>query len=232
MIQVERTATPQSLVEHATVWTREYLDARAIEDAAPTSDNTKQRKQREAKYAQDDVKKALKAMFHRKCAFCERKRDYPHIEHFYPKTGFPRQCFEWENLLLACEVCNGPEYKGTKFPLDAGGSPLFINPCVEDPNDHLEFVFEPDSVHPDGFIAIVRGKTKKGETTMKILGLNRPNLIEERNELLFPYYIKLAEEAGNGDAISRRLLQKACNSKSVFAAFARSLWRQFVGSYP
>lgn len=232
MIQVERTAKPQSLIDHAAKWTQDYLDARAAENGEPTAENKKRRKIAEGKYAQQDVKKALGGMFHRKCAFCERKRDYPHIEHFSPKTDFPAKCFEWENLLLACEVCNGAEFKGTKFPVDALGNPLFINPCAENPDDHLEFDFEEDENHPDGFIAVVRGKTAKGETTSKTLGLNRPNLIEERNETLFPYYLKLAEEAGNGDAKSKRLLEKACNSKSVFAAFARTLRRQFVGENP
>lgn len=99
------------------------------------------------------------------------------------------------------------------------------NPCLENPEDHLEFVFEEDAMHPDGFIAVVRGKTEKGKTTISILGLNRPNLMADRNDLLFPYYIKLAEEAKNGDVKSIKLLRRACESKSVFAAFARSLWK-------
>lgn len=225
MIHVERTTKPQSLVDHAVIWKQQYIDARMAEDSNPTAENKKWRKQVETKYAQNDVKKALRRMFHRKCAFCEQKRDHPHIEHFYPKANFPERCFDWENLLLSCEVCNGAAYKGLKFPLDTDGNPLFINPCFENPEDHLEFVFEEDAMHPDGFIAVVRGKTEKGKTTINILGLNRPNLMADRNDLLFPYYIKLAEEAKNGDVKSIKLLRRACESKSVFAAFARSLWK-------
>lgn len=229
MIKVNRTAKPQSLLNHASSWTQDYLDALDAELANPTTENKKRRKTAEGKYAQVDVKNALKSMFHRKCAFCERKRDYPHIEHFYPKTTYPEKCIEWENLLYACETCNGPAYKGTKFPLTAAGDPLFVNPCDDDPDEHIEFIFEPDDAHPDGFITLVREKTEKGKTTIKELGLNRLNLIEERNEFLTPYYLKLAEMAGNGDEKSKRLLQKAGESASTFAAFARSLYRQYVG---
>jgi hypothetical protein len=44
--------------------------------------------------------------------------------------------------------------------------------------------------------------------------------------------MKLAEDVGNGDKKSKQLLEKACNSKSVFAAFARSLRKQYVENNP
>lgn len=232
MIKVNRTAEPPSLEQNGNTWKTEYLAARVEEENNPTETNKKRRKQVEGRYNQTDVRQALNAMFHRKCAFCERKRDYAHIEHFKPKTTFADQCFEWKNLLLACEVCNGPAYKGTLFPVDTNGSALLINPCLEDPNTHLDFLFEEDALHPDGFIAVIRGKTEKGNETIKTLGLNRMNLLEERNEILLPYYQKLAEEAGEGDPQARRLLERACASASVFAAFARSLYRQYLGHYP
>jgi len=39
--------------------------------------------------------------------------------------------------VLSCTACG--RYKGTKFPLDASGKPLLINPLEENPWEHLEF---------------------------------------------------------------------------------------------
>ncbi len=229
MIFVLRAAKPQSLVDNAATWEQEYLVARQEEVLNPSVANTKKRKKNEQKYKQRDVKTALSAMFYDKCAFCERKKDYPEIEHFYPKTTFPEKCFEWENLILSCKQCNGPSNKGTKFPLADDGQPLFIHPCEGDPSEHLAFVFELDDAHPDGFIAKVKAKTQPGEATRHELQMNRLNLLKERTTYLLPYFLRLAELAKDGDEKSLDLLRKACQPQSVFAAFARSLWSDVVG---
>ncbi len=229
MIYVQRSAKPQSLVDNAATWEQEYLHARQEEELRPSIDNKKLRIKIEHKYRQNDVKNALSAMFYDKCAFCERKKDYPEIEHFYPKTTFPEKCFEWDNLILACKQCNGPKIKGTQFPLADDGQPLFIHPCEVDPSDHLAFVFELDEAHPDGFIAKVKAKKQSGEVTLRDLQMNRLNLLKERTTYLLPYFLKLAELAKDGDEKSLDLLNRACQPQSVFAAFARALWNDVVG---
>lgn len=233
MIAVTRTDTPQSLAQNATTWTTEYIAARTALAADPKSVTLKnEKKQAEGKYAQADVKQALKDMFHNKCCFCERKRDYPHIEHFRPKETYPDLCFIWENLLSACEVCNGATYKGVKFPLAADGTPLFLNPCEDNPEDHIDFVCEQDDAAEDRFIAVLKGKTDKGKTTIKELGLNRINLIKERSQYIAPYYVTLALLARDGDPIAKDLLDKACQSHHPYTAFMRTLKTTFVGETP
>jgi uncharacterized protein (TIGR02646 family) len=222
MIFVKRTDMPASLANNAQLWVKEYLVARVVEDENPSEVNKKARKRAEKKYAQDDVRKALsEGMFNGKCAFCERKKDYPEIEHFYPKSTYPEKCFEWENLILSCKQCNMSPNKGIKFPLSSDGQPLFINPCEDDPADHISFVFERDDAHPDGFIATAKGKTERGRVTIEEIGLNRPNLLKERTEYLLPYFLKLGELAQQGDKDSLQLLQKASQSSVSFSAFAR-----------
>lgn len=224
MIQVPRGPQPRSLREHADTWTAEYRAAIIALNAAPQDITLKKAKERaEAQYRQPDVQDALKTMFKDKCAFCERKRDYPHIEHFWPKATYPTRCFEWENLLLACEVCNGKTYKGAKFPLDVDGRPLFVNPCADDPLEHLEFVLEPDTNAPLGFIARLKEKTEKGRITIKDIGLNRINLLKERSQQVL-FYQYIAIKAKEGDEEARRLLEKACDADFVFSAFARALY--------
>ncbi|WP_224370718.1 retron system putative HNH endonuclease [Hyalangium versicolor] len=98
-----------------------------------------------SRYRHDDIKAALKTAFHGKCAYCESfilHIDYPHIEHFRPKSKYPNKAFDWSNLLLACGVCNGSEHKGDEFPLKADKGPL-VNPCAEEPATHLSFDFDP-----------------------------------------------------------------------------------------
>jgi uncharacterized protein (TIGR02646 family) len=224
MIKVQRVIAPTDLTKNAVKWTQKYLECCDDLNKNPKSMDLKKKKElSENKYRHSAIQKVLKeAMFHGKCAFCERKRDYPHIEHFRPKTDFPSLCFEWNNLLLACEVCNGTSYKGTKFPIDAAGIPLFINPCDEDPNDHLDFIIEADTASELGFIARVKSKTIKGETTRTELGLDRPFLLKERAEHLMPY-LYIAEKARAGDLEAKALLAKACAAEYIFAAFARTL---------
>lgn len=229
MIAVIRKATPQSLVNNAATWTADYLAARAALTADPKSVALKKTKTTaEFKYAQSDVKQTLKDMFHNKCGFCECLREYPQIEHFNPKDSYPQLCFDWKNLISACEVCNGKAFKSTKFPLAADGTPLLINPCIDNPDDHLDFVCEQDAAAEHGFIAILKEKTDKGKITKDTLGLNRINLVKERSQYIAPYYLMLAIMARDGDPIAKDLLDKACKSSNIFAAFMRKIRERIV----
>jgi uncharacterized protein (TIGR02646 family) len=159
-------------------------------------------------------------MFHGKCAYCESSIlhiDYGDIEHFRPKglATYRRLIFDWDNLLLSCGPCNGSEFKGSKFPDRAEGGPI-INPCQEDPSDHLEFFY--DAV---ARVATVTYKTKRGEVTKDLLGLNRPRLREQRSKVVTKLYV-LAMLATNSPQ-AQALLEEAKASHSEYAAFARAL---------
>lgn len=69
-----------------------------------------------------------------RCMFCEDSHGTD-IEHFWPKARYPHRTFVWENLLLVCGGCNSA--KGTRFDLDAQGSPLLIDPTAEEPWTYL-----------------------------------------------------------------------------------------------
>lgn len=228
MIAITRLPIPKTLEDHAVEWRDAYLSAKENELLNPTDKTlTIKRKNAEKKYAQADVKSTLKTMFSRKCAFCERLRDQPHIEHFWPKTTYPEKCFDWFNLILACETCNGLEFKGIKFPLDFDKKPLFVNPCDDDPSVHFDFVCEVDSNHEHGFIAVVKPKTKAGRITVKEIGLNRPNLLQERTDfMLMTLYTALKAGEGDEEAISK--LKKACEPRFIFSAFAKTLYQKYV----
>lgn len=81
-------------------------------------------------YGAKSVKNALIKAQHGKCAFCESKIrhvDHGDVEHYRPKGGFRQSSNEpleqpgyfwlayvWENLFLACALCN-QSFKGTCF---------------------------------------------------------------------------------------------------------------------
>ncbi len=208
MIKIDRSPKPTILDRHQISWTREFLGA-----------STGARKCRaEKKYRHREIKGALVAMFHGKCAYCESKIshiDYGHIEHFRPKSRYPELTFEWTNLLLSCPICNGPEYKGNRFPEEAAGGPL-INPCDDTPDEHLEFVFDPVAM-----LTTVIGKTPRGEITEKLLGLNRHDLRAYRTRIIVRLFV-LASYAET-DPAADALLAEACHNDSEYAAFVRSL---------
>jgi uncharacterized protein (TIGR02646 family) len=95
-------------------------------------------------YAHDEVKRALRVLFHKKCAYCEWYYAASHsinVEHYRPKSrvakvdcaavhrGYHWRAVDWENLLAACIDCNSFRYhdeqadskagsgKGDRFPL-------------------------------------------------------------------------------------------------------------------
>lgn len=181
----------------------------------------KERKRAEGKYNHPDVRRALELMFEGKCAYCESKIKhvgYPQIEHFRPKAipRFRRLCFNWGNLLLACGMCNGPEYKADQFPSVQEGGPL-VNPCREDPTDN--FAFEWDAV---GLVASVRPTTVRGATSERVYGLNRAALRTYRGRQV--KRLAFIASMAAADPAARKLLDEARQPDSAFSAFALALW--------
>jgi len=58
----------------------------------------------------------LKSQVQEHCSFCDlfpvSPPSNPTIEHFRPKTLFPREAYQWENLYYCCDYCQG---KGEAF---------------------------------------------------------------------------------------------------------------------
>lgn len=120
---------------------------------------------------------------------------------------------DWENLLPSCADCNrerkqvtlptGEVRKSGKaehFPLAdekkratrpaqlAGEDPLLLNPCVDRPEQHLEFFDK------DGQKALLRPRaaSRKGERSIDVYGLNRKGLVEERQYFVAQTELALA----------------------------------------
>lgn len=223
MIRITKEQCPNVLEKYAADWLKDYIAACSNLKRDDTEENRKRKTNAERKYNHQDIKEALKKDFAGKCAYCESyiiHVDFGHIEHFKPKSKYPDLCFEWENLLLACSICNGTSYKGSKFPLPEEGGP-FVNPVTENPNHFFNFVFDKVT----GTATLV-AKNKRGETTLHELGLNRNELVEYRSKRVQQLAF-IAIKAYEGEQKAKELLQEAAQSGEEYAAFARMLMTRF-----
>jgi uncharacterized protein (TIGR02646 family) len=174
-------------------------------------------------YSAPEVKNALRSVQHEKCAFCESvfsHVDFGDVEHFRPKAGHKQRAtdplttpgyywlaYKWSNLFCSCSLCN-QRFKGNLFPLSRPKSrardhhadihrerPLLINPGRDDPHTHLEFRAE--RVEPvDG--------SRVGRTTIEVLGLNRPELLDFRRNRLDTFLALLEARQMLLDCLSLR----------------------------
>jgi hypothetical protein len=93
------------------------------------------------------------------------------IDHFEPIKESPAGTFTWPNHLLACSFCNS-NAKRDKFPRDAAGQPLLVDPTREDPVDHLRLILRSGEYRP---------LTARGAATIDVFGLNRRDLTRGRS---------------------------------------------------
>lgn len=223
MIPIKRTPEPAILTKNKKQWTDDYLQA-IIEHNANNSPQTKKKIQKaQNRYHHQSIKKALEQMCFSKCAYCESHIthiSYGHIDHFMPKSKFPKHCFDWENLFLGCAVCNGTQYKGDKFPAAEEGGP-FINPCLEKPEAFLDFQFDAQTG-----TANVIAKNTRGQTMVSKLGLNRPELVQHRSNLVRKIAF-VALQARNGDLVALAELSRCMEEDQEYAAFARCFYLKF-----
>ena len=118
-----------------------------------------------------EVRGILRDIQHNKCAYCESAigiTSRGDIETFQPKSMFPILAYDWDNLLVACSICNAN--KGNKFPVDDKGAALLVNPAFEEPSESIDF-------DESGMAIPVN---VRGEVTIQTLALNRPDLIRAR----------------------------------------------------
>ncbi|MDI1279186.1 hypothetical protein [Methylobacter sp.] len=204
-------------------------------------------------YANKIVKKALIAMQHGKCCFCEAKIthvSYGDVEHYRPKAGYKQDgqealqkpgyywlAYDWDNLLLSCTLCN-QQFKKNLFPLlhpekrarshhedIAAEQPLLINPALVNLQDHIGFRSEiPYAIDGNHY----------GKTTIAVLGLDRESLNEERRAslakiiLLFDL-IELATNQSENSELQE--LAKQANQQLKQSVLPTAEYSAMVGAY-
>ena len=188
----------------------------------------------ESIYGHHTVKRVLNRIQNTKCCYCERPvfKYYRDVEHFRPKSNYYWIAYDWENLFLACPVCNR-QYKRAQFPLENPDmraeshhddinreEPLLINPAEENPEEFLTFRKE--------IIFSVNGN-RRGAKTIEVLGLDKDAEEERRkryNDLKDKFTLAKADPDEYPDLVdvivnAKETIINAVKDSAPFAAMAR-----------
>jgi hypothetical protein len=169
MIRLTKTDKPDILTKNAAAWTRELLDGIAAKrDPKEIWKN---------RYNHPQIKAALIEETSGKCAYCESKLlhvTYGDIEHIIAKKVKPDFTYEWDNLTLACDICN--TNKGKREGL--------IDPYTDKIDTYLRF---------RGPMLNALPGSEVGRATVVLLDLNRPPLMEMRREKIDELNLRLEE---------------------------------------
>ena len=175
-----------------------------------------------------------------KCCYCET--EIPpcgagqEIEHFWPKSDYPRKRNLWTNLLLACSRCN--HKKLDSFPIDDDGQPLVIDPTSPEVNPESEITFSTQIDDLNEFrlfgFAVPLNDSARGAATIEAVGLAAKYHRQRRRHyfvrVLLPWYVGYVEACeGNDDEETDRLLARMgqlMNGQSQYAGLARAFARQ------
>lgn len=171
MIKLERPPKPAILVDKEQEWLEPFLAA--VDQYGSYKKIPKEEKNKLiGHYRHDQIKQALFPSSFFKCAFCEGKPQENgniEVEHFFPKSIYPKKIFSWENLLPACRKCND-----SKLVHDTGQEPI-INPYDDDPDDYFQYT--------DILIKPIN-ENKKAHSTIVVCSLNSARLMKPRAEIL------------------------------------------------
>jgi uncharacterized protein (TIGR02646 family) len=142
-----------------------------------------------------------------RCMYCGDSQGTD-IEHYWPKTPYPRKMFRWNNLLLGCTAC-GRDHKGTRFPLDADMKPLLINPTNDDPWRSLDF--DPMTGNFSPRYDANRNPAPKGQATVEVLGLDKRESLASGHIKTYRRISSLIEDAASVES---------CDSKALISSLA------------
>ncbi|MBB3281894.1 AAA family ATPase [Mitsuaria sp. BK037] len=177
----------------------------------------------------------LSILFNGRCAFCERAGS--HAEQFRPRWRATRLhgevdgehywwlANEWDNLHLCCGTCD--MNKRNLFPIEGPAAPplttgpalreerpLLIDPCVDDPRDHLTF-------QEDGLVV---AKSDHGDATIKILRLNSRELVATRRnqaENVIRICESFSDEVERAEALDQRFGRHGFHQAVIQAVIER-----------
>ena len=156
-------------------------DIKAVSKASKGKPQKEDWENSSLKAYKDRVRQYYRQQQNRKCVYCRMDvssaTGYFHIEHIVPKSVHPEWMYEPFNLCLACPQCNSAKNIQevldntdiTDLPTESSDY-LIIHPHLDRYFDNIEIV--------DGLL--YKGLTKKGEYTIKLCNLTRPELLSER----------------------------------------------------
>ncbi len=151
------------------------------------------------------------------------------------KPGYWWLAYRWDNYLYSCNRCNN--WKANSFPLrgsrgsmapgiEAEEDPLILNPYVTEPVPHMSF----------NELGEIVGLTEAGTVTIDRCGLDRRNLVIDRERIalqllrdLEDYVEALAAENPMAKRHALRRLLDACDDSKPYAGMARVIVAEKAG---
>ena len=203
MIKLNKTPVPAILAKNAKKWTDVVLEK--------VRGNEKLTVAEKSHYSHQDIKAAIIRETNGKCAYCESKIrhiSYGDVEHVVPKNVEPKLWFEWNNLTLACDVCN------TNKGINVG----LVDPYGDDPEKRFVFFGPMVAPMPSDGSAFM---------THRILDLNRDALVGRRWEAIeyLMRFLELIEKTV--DPVIKKVLQEDFNNELLdvkeYAAMKRTV---------
>ena len=207
MIKLEKIEEPDILAQNAAQWT-EVVVTKIDNGEEPT-------RTERSRYNHREIKEALLQETNSKCAYCESKFrhvTYGDVEHVVPKSNVPAKWFDWQNLTVACDVCNTNK---SDAPVDGES---FIDPYDVDPEQHFWHI---------GSTVWAKPGCDAAALTERLLDLNRVDLVERRAERL-RNLMRMLEvvERCQKEELKKALWEEfvaEAGSQREYAALARSL---------
>ena len=169
MIRITRLAEPPHLEEKRTAWLSKFLEKRKDDDKHRPSSS---------QYAHRKILDVLWAMSCGKCFYCEGKLSGARreVDHHVAVVDVPEKAFDWDNLYLACDNCNG---KLRSIPNDQ-----CIDPCDPNvnPEDHL--TFDDEVIRPKNDSDLGLQTIKKYKLDSERLDLLRSRTLRQLEKLV------------------------------------------------
>ncbi len=173
----------------------------------------------------EEVRKALFAMQGERCAYCERRTGTGskegHVEHFRNQAKHKDLTLDWNNLFWSCndentcgkhkDKCDRPIGPQARFDRE-----VIIDPCIDDPERFLIFVYT-GNVRPRDGLSVT--DHKRAEETLRVFQLDlSPYLRKARADAVGPY-VRLMKRSVPNDPDLLAYLQSELNdvSESQFA---------------
>ena len=190
-------------------YTMTSADIKAVSKASNDNPQKEDWEKSSLKAYKDRVRRYYRQQQNEKCVYCRMNvstaTSYFHIEHIAPKSEHPEWMYEPFKQCVACPNCNSAKNSQEVLEnkeiadLPTGSSDyLIIHTHIDRYFDNIEIV--------DGLL--YKGLTKKGEYTIKLCNLTRPELLSERARI----FIQQEQEP---DSYSKLLITYIHNSRWI-----------------
>lgn len=105
-----------------------------------------------------------------------------HIDHYKKRDLFPRETFDWNNLIVALKSDEfGADYKDSRYHIKKEEYSQILNPATDIAQDYFEYLATGDIRPKPG---LTPPEKLKAERTIEVFNLNHASLVNRRKDLV------------------------------------------------